>query len=169
MTENKRGFLARRAQGTVRYVGRRIGNPFIAEVGIDNFKKGVVGAREAMKPQKLDREDFQSGLNGRYADGGVARFAEIMKEADLKEDDLPQMQYTRRRSAIIMFISAALFVALGSYVMISGTGGRDILMGFVTAFVSFVLVAIGVREDFSRWQIQMRRIGGFLEYLSGST
>lgn len=166
MAEKKKGFLARRAEGTARYVYKRFGNSFINEVGVDSVKQGASVAREAMTPKAFDREDFNDGLNGRYQDGGVVRFAELMRENGLKEADLQRLSYDRRKSAGIMFLAAAFFLILGAYFMVTAETGSTILFGFSTAFVSLCFISVGVRHDFSRWQIESRRFGGFRDYLN---
>jgi hypothetical protein len=169
MSEKKKGFLARTGKAAGGYVFRRFGNGFIREVGTDNFKKGVMGAKASMTPAALDRDDFEKGLNGRYEDGGVSRFAEIMRENGVSEEQLPALQHARRRSAIIMFASAAVAVIFGVWTMITSDDGKGLLMGLSTAFISIVFLGLGARDDFSRWQIQNRRMGGFREYLNGDS
>lgn len=170
MTEDvgrKKGFLTRSAAATGRYMVHRFGYKFIRELGVDNFKKGASGARTAMTPLVLDRDDFNGGLNGRYTDGGVARFAEVMRENKVDASGLIYFQQARRRSAILMFIAAAVFLTFGVWQMFAAVRFQTFMMGFGTSFTSFVLIALGARHDFSRWQIQNRRMGGFREYLMG--
>ena len=73
----------------------------------------------------------------------------------------------RGRSSGVMFIAAGFFLLLGAWLMIDAERAQDILYGFSTSFTALVFLVLGVRHDFSRWQIEQRRFGGFMEYLRG--
>ena len=166
MTEKKQGFFARRAQGTKRYVARRFGNRVIG-IGYESMKNGLEGTRKAMTPVAIDRKEFNQGLDGRYIDGGVARFAEMMKQQGIRKEDLPLLEKSRSRSAGIMFLSAGIFLMFGAWLMIRAENIQYVLFGFSTAFTAFIFVALALRHDYSLWQIRQRRFGGFMEYLKG--
>jgi hypothetical protein len=175
----QKGFFARRKEGVKKYTLNRLASPFIRKSG--EAYSGT--ARSALTPQKLDRQDMLSGYNGRYSDGGRARFAELMKEVDqmnrLKAEsdksgktvytplDLDQMAKSRRRASGIMFAGAALFFGTAFYFIIAAGGYMDVLFGLASAMCSFIFLALSAQHDFSRWQIQERRLGGFREYLKG--
>ena len=167
MSVEKNGFMARRARGAARYIARRFGNPFINRVGRDVLTAGVAGAKSAMIPGKFDLDEFRAGLSGRHNDGGAARFAEKVLEEGITDGLLLRMARNRRRSARAMLASAVIFLMTGAYLMVSAPVARDMVFGFSTAFSALVFVALGIRHDFSRWQIENRRFGGFREYLKG--
>lgn len=165
--EQKQGFLKRSGKGVVRYVGRRFGNSFINEVGVETLKESASRARHAIIPRKFDADEFRSGMNGRYEDGGISRFSEMMIENNLKDEDIPALRRQYTRSAGVMFISAAAFLMIGAYMMFVSDIFIQTVCGFITSFVSFLFIALGLRHDFSRWQVENRRFGGFSEYLFG--
>jgi len=165
MSEKKKGFLARRAEGTARYVGRRFGNQFINKVGRDSLTKGAQHAKHTLTPREVDPEDFRAGLEGRYADGGVARFKAVMEASGVDDESLPGLAKYRRRAGLMMFAAAGGFLFLGAWMIIGAQGFNQVLFGFVTAFMSLLFVTIGINHDFSRWQIEQKRFGGFKEYL----
>ena len=76
----KRGFLARRAIGVGGYVGRRFGNTYNNKLGYDSVKMGFKGARSAMTLETIDKDEIRRGLDGRYEDGGISRFSDMMKK-----------------------------------------------------------------------------------------
>jgi len=165
MSEKKKGFLARRAVGTARYVGRRFGNQFINKVGRDSLSKGAQRAKATLTPSEVDPDDFRAGLDGRYSDGGVKRFRDVMRTSNVSDDDLAGLAKSRRRAGIMMFVAAGGFLLLGSWMMINAEGFNQVVFGLVTALMSFLFVTIGINHDFSRWQIEQKRFGGFKEYL----
>ena len=166
--EEKKGFLARRSKGARRYIVRRFGNRFLEE-GYRTLKNNMAGARHAMSPRKLDPDELREGFNGRYDDGGFARFAQVMREQKTGERDLIIMARKQKRNMIIMLIAGLVFFLLGAWTMVTAKQGQDILFGFSTSFMAFIFGLLAMRHDFSRWQIEERRFGGFREYLNGGS
>ena len=163
--DQEAGFITRRARGVTRYVGRRFGNPFIREVGRESLSRGVTHAKAALMPPKTSREEIELGLQGRYRDGGRERFREMMRMQQVVEQDLAELAANRRRAAIICFLGSAVCLAIGTVLMVQAGSVSEKIFGFVTSFTSITLLAIGIRHDFSRWQIVNRRFGGLREYL----
>ena len=167
MSEERKGFLKRRAEGAGRYVRSRIGNRYINEVGTSTVRQTVSSAREAMTPRAWDSDEMGAGFRGRYADGGVARFAEVMRERGLGTSDLQALAAQRQRNARIMFAAAGGFLLFGLAMVVSASDFEDILHGLVTSFPSAIFGALGLRSSFERWQLTERRFGGLLEYFRG--
>jgi hypothetical protein len=167
-TEKRKGFIARTGTGAARYAGRRFGNSFINKVGIDSVLKGATNAKEAMSPEDLDVNEFKAGLEGRYKDGGVARFEEQMRIAGVTAKDLPALAKSRKVSAQVMFAASALFLLIGAYMIITAQQGNNVLYGLSTASMSIIFIVTGIRHEFSRWQIEQRRFGGFKEFVGKS-
>lgn len=167
MADKEKGFFARRLDGAKGYVGRRFGNEFINGVGRQALSDGLKGARENLQPNKLDPDEFRAGLNGRYADGGASRFAEMVRDRKLSDQDLDQLARLRRRDSRIMYAAAGFFFVVGLYMILTSGSFTDGVQGMATAFCCFIFGIIGVRNDFGRWQIEQRRFGAFREYLSG--
>ncbi|MFG6573548.1 hypothetical protein ACGYLO_18290 [Sulfitobacter sp. 1A13353] len=168
MSEPKKGFISRSSRGVARYVGRRFGNQFVNEVGRDLVTKGFNRAKETLTPVEMDRDDFRAGLNGRYEDGGKTRFEEVLRETNTNNRQLAALAQHRRRAAYVMFAAAAGFLLFGAVMIVRAGGFNEALYGFVTAFMSFIFLTIGISHDFVRWQIEQRRFGGFLEYFGKS-
>lgn len=167
MNNPKRGFAARRTRGAGRYLARRFGNPFITKVGRDTLTKVGAGAKSALLPGRFDPGECRAGFAGRYDDGGAARFAARTLEAGITGDRLAALARNRRRSARAMFSAAFMFLAAGACLMLSASTFHHTLFGFSTSFSALAFMALGIRHDFSRWQIENRRFGGFREYLKG--
>ena len=85
--EAEQGFLKRRTKGVKRYVGRRFGNQFL-KAGYSTVKSNMAGTRKAMTPKSFDLNEFRQGIEGRYEDGGVARFMQMVKEEKIGEQEL---------------------------------------------------------------------------------
>jgi len=168
MSEPKKGFLSRSSRGVARYVGRRFGNQFANEVGRNSVTKGFKRAKETLRPVEMDRDDLRAGLNGRYNDGGKSRFEEALRETDTNNKQLAELAQYRRRAAYVMFAAAAGFLLFGASMIVRAGDFNEALYGFVTAFMSLLFLAIGISHDFSRWQIEQRRFGGFMEYFGKS-
>ena len=165
-TEARQGFWQRRKEGTKRYVSRRFGNQFL-KAGYKTMKNNLAGARNAMTPKTFDLKEFREGFEGRYHDGGVKRFAEMVKMEKIAEYELVRMARDRAWSAKVMLAAAVIFFLVGGWMMLTAERGQDILFGFSTSFMAFLFGALAIRHDYSRWQIEQRRFGGFREYMTG--
>lgn len=164
MTDDKQGFFRKLGGGSKRYISKRFGNEYIKEVGRDNLKGSYEAAREAMRLEKISKDELKRGIYGRYADGGRSRFKQVMSEQGVKEEDLPTMVVERRRNALIMFLSAIGFLAFGAW-SIFGSGTDHILIYVMSTLIaSLILFALSLRHDFARWQLENRRFGSFAEY-----
>ena len=162
--EAEQGFLKRRTKGVKRYVGRRFGNQFL-KAGYSTVKSNMAGTRKAMTPKSFDLNEFRQGIEGRYEDGGVARFMQMVKEEKIGEQELERKIRNHAWSAMIMLIAAVIFFLIGSWMMITAERGPEILFGFTTSAMVFLFGVLAMRHDYSRWQIEQRRFGGFREYL----
>ncbi|MFX4300093.1 hypothetical protein [Pseudosulfitobacter pseudonitzschiae] len=167
MKDEKEGLFKRVGSGGRKYLSRRFGNEFINKVGRDNVTGSYAAAKDALKIEPISRQELRGGIYGRYADGGRERFSQMMHQNGLKEDDLTRMAFHRRRDALITFSAAIGFLLFGAWSIFSSSKEYVFIYSSSTLIVSLVLFAVGLRHDFSRWQIESRRFGGFREYFTG--
>lgn len=162
MTERKKGFIARRSAGIGRYVGRRFGSPHMAQ----GIKLSSRLAKEALKPKPLDPLEFKRGLDGRYKDGGRARFQEVMRENGVADHQLDDISSQHRSAFIVSVIASFVLLLIGIYIATTADTAIAVVYGAATSMMFLVMLAVAIRHDFNRWQIFERRFGGFREYLS---
>lgn len=174
--EQKRGFFARRKDAAKNYTFQRMASPFMRQAGSEY----VDTARHAILPRAFDKADFLAGYNGRYKDGGRARFQEIIAEekrrlrvlsaekgVEMSLPELPELAKARRRASLVMFAGFGLSFIASIFFLINQNGGLDIFAGIAAFLGSMIFLGLAAQHDFSRWQIQERRMGGFREYLRG--
>lgn len=103
---------------------------------------------------------------GGYADGGVARFAELAREQGMGEAQLVERQRQWKWASMFQIIcGVALFIA-GIFGMLTSDGSVFDLVIYTTyCLVAFMLAFVGLLLAFLSWQVKERRIGGFKEYL----
>lgn len=167
MTDEKKGMIRKFGDGGVKYISRRFGNQFINKVGKDSLTGSYQAAKDTLKIKTASREELLGGFYGRYADGGRARFTQMMHMKGIKEDELPGMAAVCRRDALITFAGGVLFLAIGAWSILNAAPAFTFIYTISTMVVSLVLFAVGLRHDFARWQIEQRRFGGFREYFTG--
>ncbi|MFG6082244.1 hypothetical protein ACEUZ9_002888 [Paracoccus litorisediminis] len=167
MTEepNKPGFLKRNGVRVARYGADRVLNSATREVAINVARSAAGGARSAMRPARFDRDELRDGHSGRYADGGIQRFADLVEENGLGGDDLDVMARHNKRLARIYLAAGVLLVILAFWsVIVSDT--MMVKLGGLSAFIAgMVTMALAIRHDFSAWQIEKRAFPGLKAYL----
>ncbi len=157
----KKGRIARMGG----YFGRRVGNPFITRVGRDTLYGGASEARGVLKPEPVSREEAHGAYHGRYADGGLARFSQVMAQRGVQDRDLAELEATRLRLFRFMAGLSLLTLVLGAAIPFLTEDWLIMISGLIFGLFSLVFLAIGLRHDFAAWQIRNRRFGGIREYL----
>lgn len=159
--EQKRSRIARVGG----YFGRRIGNPFINQVGRDTLYDGADEARNALRPERVSRAEVHGAYQGRYPDGGRARFAQVMAQQGVPERDLPHLAAMRARLFHTMCVIGLITLCLGTAVPFFTDDWLIMISGLIFGLFSLIFFLIGLRHDFAAWQIRNRRFGGIREYL----
>ncbi|MCW3784659.1 hypothetical protein [Defluviimonas salinarum] len=144
---------------------RKVRHPDMIENSRKNLTMAGSAVREALRPARLDREDLLAGYNGRHADGGQARFADMVRSGDLGEADIEAIRGHHLRALFIHTAGAALNLVIGFLFMLSADGLVSLLGGVTLTIFFFAFAAVAIRHDYAAWQIAVRRFGGFREYL----
>lgn len=165
MAYGRKWLLAHCARGAVRYLARRISNPFINSVGGEVLKKGAEGAGVAMAPSRIDIGELRAGLFRRLSDNGAARFAESMHAQGVTDGQLTRFVRNLGVSAVAMLLATSGFLASGAIQIAAASQGRQLLCGFAMAFAAFIFLALSARHDFRSWQLKCRRFGSLQEYI----
>lgn len=147
------------------YFKRRLGR---SEYGRLNQVAGEANedARKALTPGEVSKEEALSAWRGRYDDGGRARFAAVMQEQQIDENDIREREKMLRQSGVVYVIGSVLtsagmvYWSLNSYGVMSTVG----LLAFVAVILMFL--ALAFRSDLAAWQIRERRFAGIREYFS---
>ena len=161
----KPSFIQKSSRAAKGYIGKRFGNRFINEVGREAMKSSVALAKETILPKKADPEEIRSGYHGRYKDGGKARFQQMVVEENLSENRLDELAYDLRNQARVVFCSGLFFLLLGVFISFTGESWSALRNGLGTSLASLIFIALGLRQDFCRWQVEERRFGALREYL----
>ncbi len=130
-----------------------------------NLVRSTHVAAEALKPNVIDRDEILSGYNGRYSDGGRARFATMAHERGLDDNAIDELRIQRTHAAIIYGVSGIFGFLFGIYMMFTEQDLHLIFSGAGASVAGMTVIALAVRNDFTAWQLSQRRFGGFREYL----
>ncbi|MCE6959637.1 hypothetical protein LAZ40_11470 [Cereibacter sphaeroides] len=121
----------------------------------------------ALRPAPFDLAEVKAGLAGRHADGGAARFRELVGQGGLSEEALSEIGTRHRARSLLNVVAAILAFGGGLWVILAGSEVMTILGGAALAFFSLVFLTQAIRSDYAAWQVQVRRMDGFEAYLSG--
>jgi hypothetical protein len=174
MSEKRRGPLRRAADYGLRRLGAQPDEYEIdhtpdgeERIRIRRGPLGVVRAirrdafsRLGLRPQAWDSRGFR----GRYEDGGVAAFREQAEKAGFCNAEL-ELQAGRWRQQAAIYLAGAAAVLAMAFLVALGGGLMDLVLAFGMLCVTAMLLGMALAADFSRWRIDMRRMGGFAEYL----
>lgn len=147
------------------YFGRRIGNPFISRVGRETLSEGAHQAGQVLRPVRISWSEAQEAINGRYEDGGRARFRQVMAQNGVSERDLPALERMHVQNFLAMCAISLLALGAGAAIPFLTDDWLIMASGLVFGLFSLVFLLIGLRHDFSAWQIRNRRFGGIREYV----
>lgn len=161
-----KGEAPSRTERVTGYFRRRIGNPFINRVGRDALTGSAAEARSVLRAEKISRDEVRSAMNGRYADGGRERFQDLMRERGLSERDLAPLERMRSNQFLWMCLISLVTLLLGASIPFMTDDPLITVSGLIFGLFSLVFIMIGLRHDFSAWQIRNRRFGGVREYVS---
>lgn len=147
------------------YGANRIQPSGVREGSRKVLSSGGAAAMRSLRPTAADPAELMAGLNGRYSDGGRARFRSMMSELNIEAQDLPALEASHSRNFTIMLGASTVFM-LGAVLMILFGDGA---IGFLAAVI-LLIFALGstvnaIRSDYSGWQIREQAFGGFREYL----
>lgn len=159
--EPKKGFLSKVGA----YAGKRF-MPTSSQSIAKRFGEGSIkGAMGALKPKAYEPEDFKAGLHGRYADGGKARFNQLIAEEKLSDADLGRLAKHNTTLAVTYGITAIALLCFSLYCVVVAQSTYDYILAFANFCVFLALGSLTVRHDFNRWQIQQRAFPGFRAYI----
>lgn len=126
-------------------------------------------ARERATPAELTQDDITQGLDGRYADGGRARFSALVAQQGWSDADLNKRERSWRLQALIYLLGAVMaLVGASAWVMVS-SGWFAFIMLVPGLVVPLALLAVALKADFAAWQIRSRRFGGLREYFGSKS
>jgi len=162
--KQKKGILGRAVGRIGAYTSNRLMARTTREVAIDTARVGSRAALEAIRPARISAQELRAGLNGRYEDGGLARFSEALREAGVDERDLPRMAEGHRRASLV-YIAGAVGLLLLSCHFALAPGLMMKLSSVATLVATFAIAAFAMRHDFIAWQIDSRAFAGFRKYL----
>ena len=162
MSDEQRKSLLRRAGS---YGGSKIRPQAVRDASRQSLSTGGRAALDALRPESIDLDEARDAISGRYADGGKARFREMMEEEGLSAEDLDAIRETHQRNFRLYLGLSSLFL-LGAVVMAFLSSGA---MAIIAALLP-VLFAIGaairaIQSDFSAFQIEKRAFCGLRRYL----
>lgn len=132
----------------------------------ENINRSVNAVRLAMTPATFDREEFMSGIKGRYEDDGQQRFIDEVTAQGLSDDEILAMQTHHRVISVIYIVTAVACLCFAFYCVLSGHGPLFVMTGFSMGLVSLLFTALAAKHDFSEWQIRKKRFSGFLRYIT---
>ena len=144
----------------------RIRKPELIERSANNVRGATNSALDAVRPAEFDKEDFFAGYRGRHADGGKARFNEMVETRGLAGTQLNMIRAQHLRLALIFVAAAAAALFYGLYMMFTAGELLGIFGGAAVSALFFAFMALSLRHDFAAWQLKVRRFGGFSEYLA---
>jgi hypothetical protein len=161
----KNGFVRKIGTKGAGYIKRRFGNEFITRVGRESVTSSYSAAKEAIQPARVSRNEIEKGLEGRYKDGGRERFSQLAKERHLSSETLDIMAQRHKTNACLIGGAAVFTLGIGTWSIFTSSGSDKLVAAALTLVISMLFGAFFMRFDFSRWQIENRRFGGFREYL----
>lgn len=159
------GRLKRAGHAIGRYGLRRIRSPELSRGNRRVIAQGWRGALAALRPAPADKNDLRSGFSGRHADGGRARFAELVEASKLDDGALARIAAGHRNASYFFGAAALLVLIVGLQAIVGAASAISMVSGIAVALFGGVFAALAIRADFARWQIASRRFGGFREYL----
>lgn len=160
--KEKQGFLSR--VGT--YGKRRVQGGYEHRRSKLNLNASYSLAKEALKPQKITKEEALTAIKGRHEDGGVARFAEEMATHEIPDEELPIREKEHLRLAYIYAAAAAFSLGFGLYSLFTAEWGFHVAMAAIGPLIMLLFTALAARHDYSAWCIRERRFGGLADYLN---
>lgn len=162
MSESEKKSIFRKMGG---YSINRVQPKAIREASRDSLRSGGGAALKALKPAKLDTGDIRDGLSGRYADGGKARFAEMVAQRDLSEDDLSDLVVVHLRDFRIYGLLAGIFLLIAILLIALTSAQFSAAGGIILSLFSLGAFARAIQSDFAAYQIRQRAFCGFNQYL----
>jgi len=145
---------------------KRVRHPFMGQLSRDIVKEGGRSALAGIKPQPLDPDELRKGFQGRYADGGVSRFEEMVSNLSLDEDDLHILGSFHSLQRLLNAFAGVLSMTLGFAMMSFGDISLTRFGGVAFLVFALVFLAGTLRHDFAMWQLKNRRMAGLSSYLS---
>lgn len=144
---------------------RRISSPEQMKRSSRSFRSAAKHAFEAVRPLKIDRDDLAAGYHGRHADGGRARFREMVAKEGLTPAQLEVARKGHLKASLAYLAAGLICVGYSVYLTASAEGAVDLIGGLTVGFLFLPFLALFTRHDFSAWQIGQARFGGFSEYM----
>lgn len=154
-------FLARSG----RYGINRVLPESIRSASGETLRDGYREAMKTMAPRRIGMDELRNGYMGRYADGGRARFIEMVRSRNLRPEDLTAIAAGHARSFLTFLVISGIFMA-GAVMFMSLWSGAFAGLG-AAILVLFALgsLVVALQADFSGYQIRMQRFCGFSEYV----
>lgn len=146
---------------------KRIRHPFLGDVSRGIVREGGKSALQGLKPQVIAPEEAREGFRGRYADGGVSRFRDMVSSLSITEEDLQTLDTFHRLQRLLNGVAGLLTGFLGLCMVMLGDIAVTRFGGVAFLVFTLVFMAGTLRHDFSLWQIRNRRMAGLSSYLSG--
>lgn len=162
MTEPKPSFLRRAG----RYGADRLRPESVRDASRTSLRGGKAAALKALRPKPFDPEDLKGGLQGRYEDGGKARFAEMVAEQGLSDDDLRAIEASHRAFFRIFSAVATAFLVLACAMIILGSGFLSFAGAAVLALFSLATAIGALKSSFAAYQTRQRAFCSLSDYLS---
>lgn len=140
----------------------------VRDASRQSLSSGRAAALKALKPQKIDIEDAKGAIHGRYEDGGVQRFSEMVVEMGLKPEDLEALKAMHKRQFLIYGCLAVAFFIMSLVTIFTTSGQFSALGGVILCIFAVGSIVNAVRSDYAAYQIDQRAFCGLRAYLSGT-
>lgn len=154
-------FLARSG----RYGINRVLPESIRTASGETLRGGYREATKTMAPRRIGMDELRHGYMGRYADGGRARFAEMVRGQKLRAEDLDAIAAGHARSFLTFLVISGIFMAGAVMFMSLWSGALAGLGAAILVLFALGSLVVALQADFSGYQIRMQRFCGFSEYV----